>query len=246
MSAPHNRWLVTGACSGIGAAVTQLVRAAGHEVLALDINDDAGAALADATGARFQRCDVADPDDWARIADHLAQHGVPDRIHLNAGIQIAPPDAPLADYRFEAMELTRYRRMMGVNVDGVVLGLQVLLPLLQPASAIVVTASLAGITPYSVDPLYAMSKHAVVGLVRSLGPTLAERDIKINALCPGGIDTAIIPQAQRTDAAVFMTPENVAAEVVHLMDVEETGKSWAKVAESKPVFIVRAPGDKSS
>ena len=91
---------------------------------------------------------------------------------------------------------------------------------------------------------YAMSKHAVVGLVRSLGPTLAERDIKINALCPGGIDTAIIPEAQRTEAAVFMSPEHVASEVLHLMTVEETGKTWAKVAETKPVFIVRAPGDR--
>ena len=110
--------------------------------------------------------------------------------------------------------------------------------------AIVVTASLAGVTPYDFDPLYAMSKHAVVGLVRSLGPTLARRNIRINAICPGGIDTAIIPEAQRTAGAVFMRPEHIADEVIYLMDVEETGKSWAKVAESKPVFIIRAPGDK--
>ena len=108
-----------------------------------------------------------------------------------------------------------------------------------------VTASLAGITPYDVDPLYAMSKHAVVGLVRSLAPTLAERDIAINALCPGGIDTAIIPEAQRSEAAVFMTPEAIAKEVRRLMTVPETGKSWAKVSEAKPAFIVRAPGDKA-
>jgi NAD(P)-dependent dehydrogenase (short-subunit alcohol dehydrogenase family) len=95
-----------------------------------------------------------------------------------------------------------------------------------------------------VDPLYAMSKHAVVGLVRSLGPTLALRGIKINALCPGGIDTAIIPEVQRSDIAVFMTPEHVASEVIHLMTVEDTGKTWAKVSENKPAFIVRAPGDR--
>ena len=89
-----------------------------------------------------------------------------------------------------------------------------------------------------------MSKHAVVGLVRSLGPTLALRSIRINALCPGGIDTAIIPEEQRVDNAIFMTPENIADEVAYLMTVEETGKAWAKVAESKPAFIIRAPGDK--
>ncbi|TNF87945.1 MAG: SDR family NAD(P)-dependent oxidoreductase, partial [Gammaproteobacteria bacterium] len=108
------------------------------------------------------------------------------------------------------------------------------------------TASLAGITPYSVDPLYTLSKHAVVGLVRSLGPTLAERGIRINAICPGGIDTAIIPDAQRTPEAVFMTPGCIADEIRHLMNVEETGKTWAKVSEEKPVFIIRAPGDRST
>ncbi len=238
-------WIITGAVSGIGAAVTRAVTAGGAKAIALDIDDQAGAALARETGAVYQHCDVGNPEHWHNVVASLTDIGVPNRVHLNAGIQIAPPQAPLEEYQFEAMTHERYRRMMAVNVDGVVFGLEALLPVLRPGAAIVVTASLAGITPYSVDPLYAMSKHAVVGLVRSLGPTLAQRDIRINALCPGGIDTHIIPLAQRTDDAVFMTPENIAAEVLHLMDVEETGKSWAKVAEGKPVFIVRAPGDKS-
>ncbi len=237
-------WIVTGAASGIGAAVVRAGRAAGEPVLALDIDDAAGEALAGDTGAAYRHLNVADPEAWRELAASLGDFGTPNRIHLNAGIQIAPPDAPLAEYRFDAMVLDRYRRMMGVNVDGVVFGLQALLPLLEPGAAIVVTASLAGITPYDVDPLYAMSKHAVVGLVRSLGPTLAERNISINALCPGGIDTAIIPEAQRTEAAIFMSPEAIAEEVRQLMTVGETGKSWAKVSEAKPAFIIRAPGDK--
>ena len=85
-------------------------------------------------------------------------------------------------------------------------GLQSLLPLLSPGAAIVVTASLAGVTPYSVDPLYAMSKHAVVGLVRSLAPALATRGINIHALCPGAVDTAIIPHAQKTRGRSFHVP----------------------------------------
>ena len=243
--ATEQLWVITGASSGIGAAVTKAVTNDGHKALALDVDDAAGEALAEETGARYQHCDVSSPQDWQAVLATLSQMGAPTNIHLNAGIQIAPPDAPMDEYQLEAMTLERYRRMMGVNVDGVVFGLQTLLPLLQPGAAIVVTASLAGITPYSVDPLYAMSKHAVAGLVRSLGPTLAERDIKINAICPGGIDTAIIPQAQRSPTAVFMTPEHVASEVLHLMTVPENGKTWAKVSENKPVFIIRAPGDKS-
>lgn len=217
----------------------------GQRVLALDVADKDGQAIAESCGAIYEHCDVGNPSDWQTAVERLSAIGAPTNIHLNAGIQIAPPEAPLSEYQFDAMSIDRYRRMMAVNVDGVVFGLQALLPLLSPGSAIVVTASLAGITPYSVDPLYAMSKHAVVGLVRSLAPTLAERDIKINAICPGGIDTAIIPDAQRSTEAKFMTPENVAAEVIRLMGVEETGKTWAKVSEAKPAFIVRAPGDKA-
>lgn len=243
--ATEQLWVITGASSGIGAAVTRAVTSDGHTALALDVDDAAGEALAEQTGAVYQHCDVSNPQDWQIVLATISQMGAPTNIHLNAGIQIAPPDAPMEEYQLEAMTLDRYRRMMGVNVDGVVFGLQALLPVLQPGAAIVVTASLAGITPYSVDPLYAMSKHAVAGLVRSLGPTLAERDIKINAICPGGIDTAIIPQAQRSPTAVFMTPEHVASEVLNLMTVPENGKTWAKVSENKPAFIIRAPGDKS-
>jgi NAD(P)-dependent dehydrogenase (short-subunit alcohol dehydrogenase family) len=235
-------WLVTGAASGIGEAVVRMARSQNASVLALDVDDQKGQALADETGAQYVHCDVGDPSQWHTVVKNLKE--VPNRVHLNAGIQIAPPEAPLAEYQFEAATLERYRRMMSVNVDGVVFGLQALLPELKNGATIVVTASLAGITPYSVDPLYSMSKHAVVGLVRALGPTLAERDIKINALCPGGIDTAIIPVDQRTDDAVFMTTAKLAEEVQFLMNVPETGKSWAKVSEEKPVFIVRAPGDK--
>jgi len=238
-------WVVTGAASGIGAAVTRAVASMGQRVLALDVADKDGQAIAESCGAIYQHCDVGNASDWQTVVERLSELGAPTNIHLNAGIQIAPPEAPLAEYQFDAMTIDRYRRMMGVNVDGVVFGLQALLPLLPSGSAIVVTASLAGITPYSIDPLYAMSKHAVVGLVRSLAPTLAERNIKINAICPGGIDTGIIPDAQRSSEAIFMTPDNVAAEVIRLMEVKETGKTWAKVSESKPAFIVRAPGDKS-
>lgn len=244
MSFADKLLLVTGAASGIGEAVVHTARERGARVLALDVQDAAGAQLAQATGALYLHCDVGNPDDWSKVQERLATLGAPDYVHLNAGIQIAPPDAPLEEYQFAAMRLERYRRMMSVNVDGVVFGLRALLPLMQSGSAIVATSSLAGITPYSIDPLYAMSKHAVSGLIRSLGPTLAERGITINAICPGGIDTAIIPEQQRTDDARFMTPAHVADEVLTLMTATETGKTWAKVAQDKPLFIVRAPGDK--
>ncbi len=240
--------IVTGAASGIGLATCELAAGHGTRVLALDIADPGSSGAERLTrhdAIRYRQCDVSDPEAWAEVAEELDE--APSHLFLNAGIQIAPPDAPLAEYRFEALRLDRYRQMMGVNVDGVVFGLHALLPALRDGGSVVVTCSLAGITPYSVDPLYAMSKHAVAGLVRSLAPTLEPRQIRINALCPGGIDTAIIPHEQRaaSEPDAFMSPAAIAEEVMALFQTEESGKTWAKVAAAKPAFIVRAPGDRS-
>lgn len=242
-------WIVTGAASGIGAAVVRAARKSGANVLAIDVDQTKGSALAEETGALYRRCDVGDLTQWQQLVDYLeAKHadlGAPTRIHLNAGIQVAPPDAPLSEYQLEAATPERYRRMMSVNVDGVVFGLQTLLPLLTPGAAIVATASLAGVTPYAIDPLYAMSKHAVVGLVRSLAPDLARRGISIHALCPGAVDTEIIPHAQKTKDAQFMTPADLAKDVMELMAETESGKSWVRLRTDKPRYVIRAPGDKT-
>ena len=246
--------LVTGAASGLGEATVRAASAQGARVLALDIQDTAAYALCSETGAQYLHCDVSKAQDWHAVRDQITAAdgaGPPDYLYLNAGIQIAPPSAPMAEYTFDAMTEERYRRLMGVNVDGVVFGLHTLLPIMQPGSSIVVTCSLAGVTPYAIDPLYSMSKHAVAGLVRSMGPVLAERDIKINAICPGGVDTALIPTDQRQQIEAItaqgqglMTPAQLAQDVLALFDAPETGKTWAKVAETKAPFIIRAPGDK--
>ena len=242
-------WIVTGAASGIGAAVVRAVKKLGENVVAVDVDQAKGIALAEETGALYWHCDVGDLTQWQQLVEHLkyekADLGAPTRVHLNAGIQIAPPDSPLSEYQLEAATLERYRRMMSVNVDGVVFGLQTLLPLLAPRAAIVVTASLAGLTPYAIDPLYAMSKHAVVGLVRSLSPDLARRGIRIHALCPGAVDTEIIPHAQKTKDAQFMTPDDLAKDVIELMTEKESGKSWVRLRTNKPRYVIRAPGDKT-
>ena len=79
----------------------------------------------------------------------------------------------------------QYRRIMRVNVDGVVFGVRELAARLMPnGGSIVATASLAGLVAAPLDPMYAVTKHAVVGFVRSGAPQLAARGIRINALCP--------------------------------------------------------------
>ena len=236
--------VITGAASGIGAATARQISDLGGDVVLLDIDADRGGKLAEELGQTFVKLDVTNYEAWQSAFASINPTNPLTYAFINAGIQIAPPQAPMAEYEFLNMQMDRYRNMMGVNVDGVVFGLLTLIPILKPGGSIVVTSSLAGVTPYSVDPLYSMSKHAVTGLVRSLAPTCSKHDLTINAICPGGVDTNIIPEEQRTEAAVFMDANDIAEEVVMLMETETTGKTWAKVATSKPAWVIRAPGDK--
>ena len=116
-------WLVTGAASGIGPRWSERFAGRAIKSLALDINDAAGQLLASETGAIYRHCNVADPADWEALGQFLTSSdnpiGIPDRVHLNAGVQIAGAQAPLSEFKFGAMTLERYRRLMGVNVDGV-------------------------------------------------------------------------------------------------------------------------------
>lgn len=237
--------VVSGAASGIGASVVKLAAKQGASTVGLDIDDDRGKAAVEQSGGTYQHCDVSDTESWATLADWIkSSHGGIDHLHLNAGIQSAPPEAPLAEYRFGAMQLSRYKQMMGVNVDGVVLGLHHLLPLMRSGGSIVVTGSLAGVVPYDIDPLYSMSKHAVTGLVRSLKSELSEQGLRINAICPGAIDTGIIPNDQRKGKVEFMTPDHVAKEVLTLFQTSESGATWLKVAQSKPIYV-KHPNNRS-
>lgn len=237
--------VVTGAASGIGAAVVRRTSELGAQVIGLDINKESGESVVNAQGGRFHYCDVSNVASWQETTSMLNESvGTIDHLHLNAGIQIAPPEASLAEYQFSAMNPARYKKLTGVNIDGVVYGLYHLLPLMRAGGSIVVTGSLAGVVPYDIDPLYSMTKHAITGLVRSLKTELGTRQLRINALCPAGIDTGIIPHDQRTEEAVFMTPENVADEVLKLFTTEESGATWAKVSDSKAAWVIPAPGQK--
>lgn len=235
--------IVTGASSGIGRSVAMACSRLGAQVAMLDI-DEAGRGIADEIGALFIQADVSNRDQWRdNVAQVESQFGRPDHVHLNAGIMLAAQGAPDDAYAFGALNLESYRKIMGVNVDGVVFGIQACVAAMTEGSSIVVTASLAGVVPYEYDPVYAMTKHAVVGLVRSLGGELGQRGIRINALCPGGIDTTIIPSSMY-DPARLMSPDNVAEEVLDLFATETTGAAWAKVSNDKKIFVMDPPGSR--
>ena len=192
--------LVTGGASGIGAAVVEKLRAGGTDVRVLDIADG---------------FDVSDASAWDSV-------GAVELACLNAGVGTGEGDM---------RELTdeRYRRIVGTNVDGVVFGVRRLARVMPEGGAIVVTASLAGLTTMFADPIYSGTKHFLVGFVRSVAPQLAERGIRISAVCPGIVDTPLLgPLRQRTlDAGIeLMRPEEIADVVLSAARDEASGQVW--------------------
>jgi len=202
--------LVTGGASGIGAAAVALLRAEGAEVTSLDLQ----------TGF-----DVSEAVAWEGVA-------AVDFAFLNAGVSTGVDQ--IAD-----LDEASYRRALGANVDGVVLGTRRMAQVMEPGSAIVATASLAGLVPLPLDPVYTSTKHAVVGFVRAVAPQLHERGITINALCPGFADTPIVGDELREWVAgqsiPLIRPDAVAAAALTAACSGETGQAWVVQPGREPL-----------
>ena len=164
--------------------------------------------------------DVSDPNAWEDV------DGV-DFAFLNAGVGSSGDD------------LAGYRRMLGANVDGVVFGVRRMEQTMASGGSIVATASLAGLMPMPADPIYTLTKHAVVGYVRAMAPHLAERGIRINAICPGFVDTPIVTPELRewiaSEEYALMEPEQVAEAVLVAARSEDTGQAWVVQPGREPL-----------
>jgi NAD(P)-dependent dehydrogenase (short-subunit alcohol dehydrogenase family) len=217
--------LITGAASGFGRALTGTLRGRGVRVVACDVDEEGGAEVAEATGALFVPCDVSSLEqNVAAVAVAVEEYGGLDLAFLNAGIALGTQLGD--DFDPEA-----YRRAMAVNIDGVVFGVNAALPALKAGGggAIVATASLAGLTPVPMDPVYAANKHAVVGLVRSLGPVLAAEGVRINAVCPGFAETAIIAPIRElleSQGLPIIPVQEVIDAVTELFEGDMSGECW--------------------
>lgn len=179
--------LVTGGASGIGAATAIRLASEGAMVVVADVQAELGEKIAAEVGGRFVTLDVTDAPQWhAVMADILAVEGRLDIAHLNAGVMTGEGDV-------RALTDAQLDRVLGVNVRGVVHGARAAATAMTGhGGGIVATASVAGLIGWSADPIYTLSKHAVVGLVRALDPQLAALDISVNAVCPGIVDTAML------------------------------------------------------
>lgn len=184
--------LVTGGSAGIGAAVAATLAKEGAKVVIADLARDAGEAVAaqivaDGGQAAFVQTDVTDPDSVAAaVAFAVSTFGGLHLAHNNAGIVHGPAD-------LHELDLATWQRVMTVNATSVFLCLQAEIAHMRAngGGAIVNTASGAGTGAAPALGAYVASKHAVVGLTRSAAIENARHGIRVNAVAPGTVETAM-------------------------------------------------------
>ena len=222
--------VVTGAGSGIGRASARALAAAGAAVMVSDVNDDAGAAtlaLIDEAGgqAAYTHCDVADAEQCGDLIEATIDrfNGL-DVLHANAGVSLPGEDGFTPNISIES-----WHKVVSINLNGVfhcchhAIG-----PMAKRGGgSIINTASSMAVVPLGGMDAYAATKAAVVGLTKSLAPTCGPLGIRVNAICPGYVETALTQMlhADEEVAAAFaaqhaepgwQTPEEIADTVVFL------------------------------
>ena len=176
--------IVTGAARGQGEQEARLFAAEGASVVVADVLDEQGEALAKELGASYVHLDVGEETDWsAAVGAAKEAYGRIDGLVNNAGI-----------LRFNSLvdtPLDEFMQVVRVNQVGCFLGIKTVAAAMEDGGTIVNTASYTAVTGMAAVGAYTATKHAILGLTRVAALELASRRIRVNAVCPGAVDTAM-------------------------------------------------------
>ncbi|MDQ3262490.1 MAG: SDR family oxidoreductase [Myxococcota bacterium] len=194
MSQLQRNVVVTGASKGIGRAIAERFAASGHRVWALARSKDALDSLAAAYPGRVvaMAVDIERVDAVLDACAQLRSEGPPDVLVNNAGVAVSAP--------LRKTSLEDYERLMAVNVRAPFLFCRELSEAMaeRGSGRIINIASTAGLKGFRYTSAYCASKHALVGMTRSLALELASRQVTVNAVCPGWTDTEMVTRSAET------------------------------------------------
>jgi NAD(P)-dependent dehydrogenase (short-subunit alcohol dehydrogenase family) len=226
--------VITGAGSGIGLASARRLAAEGATVVAVDIDADAGNAAAAEVRGRFITADVASEDAVRALYEEVAaEYGRVDVAFNNAGI--SPPD----DDSILTTGIEAWRRVQEVNLTSVYLCCKYVIPHMQRQGrgSIINTASFVAVLGAATSQIsYTASKGGVLAMSRELGVQFAREGIRVNALCPGPVNTPLLAELFAKD------PERAARRLVHVpmgrfAEPEEVAAAVAFLASDDSSFI---------
>jgi NAD(P)-dependent dehydrogenase (short-subunit alcohol dehydrogenase family) len=226
--------VITGAASGIGLASSRRLAAEGATVVVVDTNVEAGQALAEELGGTFMEADVTSAEDNERVYSQTVEtYGRVDVAFHNAGIS-PPDDDSILDTGLDAWE-----RVQRVNLTSVYLCCKYAIPHMraQGKGSIINTASFVALMGAATSQIsYTASKGGVLALTRELGVQFAREGIRVNALCPGPVNTPLLRELFAKD------PERAARRLVHIpmgrfAEPEEIAAAVAFLASDDSSFM---------
>ncbi|MGD8831236.1 MAG: SDR family oxidoreductase [Pseudomonadales bacterium] len=192
--------LITGAARGQGAAEARLFAAEGGTVWLTDVLDADGTAVAEAIGGTYRHLDVRDEAAWSDLVGEMVDaHGRIDVLVNNAGI--------FASGRHFEIDVADFQRVMDVNCLGVFLGMRAVSPIMreQGSGSIVNISSLAGLTGGIGAFAYTTSKWAVRGMTKAAAAENGRRNVRVNSIHPGLINTDMLQQLPGAEDEMRMT-----------------------------------------
>jgi NAD(P)-dependent dehydrogenase (short-subunit alcohol dehydrogenase family) len=226
--------IVTGGASGIGLATVRRFAEEGANVVVVDMDDDKGGAAAEEVGGTYVHCDVTDAGQVeGMVARAVETYGGVDVAFNNAGIS-PPDDDSILDTGLDA-----WRRVQEVNLTSVYLCCKAVIPHMRERGrgSIINTASFVAVMGAATSQIsYTASKGGVLAMSRELGVQFAREGIRVNALCPGPVDTPLLRELFASD------PERAARRMVHIpmgrfADATEIANAVLFLASDESSFV---------